>query len=224
MATKITKSELKDMIREVLREELSRSKPLKEAAYNRETVSLDCLAGDEILVDKKDVALAKKLDQEVCNIIEDAEISMMDEDELCAEYGIDSLSGIELFEKFADEAGLEFEVCEDVSQSSLAEAVDDASGYRVVLADYDTDDFDINVEFGIQDPDENEVVDYEYLLEPGQTKGDLVVYLSRDCGFTSIYVHDERPASASDIKRLSSDTFPVTGTDEYDWQNYGTMD
>lgn len=95
--------------------------------------------------------------------------------------------------------------------------------YRVVLADYDTDDFDINVEFGLQDPDENEVVDYEYLLEPGQTRGDLVVYLSRDCGFTSIYVHDERPANANDIKRLAQDTFPVTGTGD-DWEDYGHID
>jgi hypothetical protein len=95
--------------------------------------------------------------------------------------------------------------------------------YRVVLADYDTDDFDINVEFGLQDPDENEVVDYEYLLKPGQTRGDLVVYLGRDCGFTSIYVHDERPASPSDIKRLAQDTFPVTGTGD-DWEDYGHID
>lgn len=95
--------------------------------------------------------------------------------------------------------------------------------YRVALADYDTDDFDINVEFGIQDPDENEVLDYEYLLKPGQTKGDLVVWLSRDCGYTSIYVHDERPATPDDIKRLASDTFPVTGTGD-EWQDYGDLD
>lgn len=95
--------------------------------------------------------------------------------------------------------------------------------HRVVLADYDTDDFDINVEFGMQDPDENEVVDYEYLLKPGQTAGDLVVWLSRDCGYTSIYVHDERPATPDDIKRLASHTFPVTGTGD-EWQDYGTLD
>ena len=79
------------------------------------------------------------------------------------------------------------------------------------------------MEFGIQDPDENEVVDYEYLLKPGQTRGDLVVYLSRDCGFTSIYIHDERPASPSDIKKLAQDTFPVTGTGN-DWEDYGSID
>lgn len=97
------------------------------------------------------------------------------------------------------------------------------TSYRVVLADYDTDDFDINVEFGMQDPDENEVLDYEYLLKPGQTKGDLVVWLSRDCGYTSIYVHDERPATDADIKRLASDTCPVTDTGD-EWQGYGNID
>lgn len=95
--------------------------------------------------------------------------------------------------------------------------------HRVVLADYDTDDFDINVEFGMQDPEENEVIDYEYLLKPGQTKGDLVVWLSRDCGYTSIYVHDERLATDADVKRLASDTFPVTGTGD-EWQDYGDLD
>jgi hypothetical protein len=106
---------------------------------------------------------------------------------------------------------------------SVKTAVLPSDGYRVVLADYDTDDFDINVEFDMQDPDENEVVDYEYLLKPGQTRGDLVVYLSDNCGFTSIYVHDERPATATDVKRLSSETFPVTDTgDEYKY--YGDID
>ena len=95
--------------------------------------------------------------------------------------------------------------------------------YRVVLADYDTDDFDINVEFGMQDPEENEVEDYEYLLEPGQTAGDLVVWLSRDCGYTSIYVHDERPATPEDIERLSGSTFPLTGTGD-EWSDYGDLD
>ena len=104
----------------------------------------------------------------------------------------------------------------------LAESLP-SNGYRVVLADYDTDDFDINVEFGWQDPEENEVVDYEYLLQPGQTRGDLVVYLSDNCGYTSIYVHDERPATAADIKRLKSDTFPTRDTgDEYVY--YGDID
>ena len=97
------------------------------------------------------------------------------------------------------------------------------NSYRVVLADYDTDDFDINVEFGMQDPDENEVTDHEYLLKPGQTPGDLVVYLGRDCGFTSIYVHDGGPATPNDIKRLANDTCPVSGTGD-EWKYYGEID
>lgn len=110
----------------------------------------------------------------------------------------------------------------DFDDQSLEEALP-SNGYRVVLADYDSDDFDINVEFGFQDPDENEVVDYEYLLKPGQTRGDLVVYLSDNCGFTSIYVHDERPATEDDIKRLASETFPVTNTGD-DYRYYGEID
>ena len=134
---------------------------------------------------------------------------------------------MKLFEEFK----LYEELWEEVSKQgaedfpkteTLAEALP-SNGYRVVLADYDTDDFDINVEFGMQDPDENEVVDYEYLLKPGQTRGDLVVYLSDNCGFTSIYVHDERPADAEDIKRLTHETFTVTGTGD-DYRYYGEID
>jgi hypothetical protein len=95
--------------------------------------------------------------------------------------------------------------------------------YRVVLADYESDDFDINVEWGNQDPDDYDVVDQEWLLRPDQSKGDLVVYLSEDCGYTSIYVHDERPATPSDLKRLSQDVFPTTGRGD-DWPDYGTID
>ena len=97
----------------------------------------------------------------------------------------------------------------------------DINTYRVVLADYDSDDFDINVEFGLQDEEENDVADQEWLLKPGQTKGDLVVYLSYECAYTSIYVHDERPATADEIKTISGfDTVPgIT-----DWENYGSID
>ena len=97
----------------------------------------------------------------------------------------------------------------------------DINTYRVALADYDSDDFDINVEFGLQDEEENDVVDQEWLLKPGQTKGDLVVYLSYECAYTSIYVHDERPATADEIKTISGfDTVPgIT-----DWENYGSID
>jgi hypothetical protein len=109
-----------------------------------------------------------------------------------------------------------------IKKASLKEDLP-ATGYRVVLADYDTDDFEINVEFGMQDPDENEVVDFEYLLQPGQTRGDLVVYLSDTCGYTSAYVHDERPATISDQKRLSSAVFPTMNTGN-EWRYYGSLD
>ena len=106
------------------------------------------------------------------------------------------------------------------TEESLKEELD-INTYRVVLADYDSDDFDINVEFGLQDEEENDVADQEWLLKPGQTKGDLVVYLSYECAYTSIYVHDERPATADEIKTISGfDTVPgIT-----DWENYGSID
>lgn len=109
---------------------------------------------------------------------------------------------------------------EEKKEESLKEGLD-INTYRVVLADYDSDDFDINVEFGLQDEEENDVADQEWLLKPGQTKGDLVVYLSYECAYTSIYVHDERPATADEIKTISGfDTVPgIT-----DWENYGSID
>ena len=109
---------------------------------------------------------------------------------------------------------------EIITEESLKEELD-INTYRVVLADYDSDDFDINVEFGLQDEEENDVADQEWLLKPGQTKGDLVVYLSYECAYTSIYVHDERPATADEIKTISGfDTVPgIT-----DWENYGSID
>ena len=76
----------------------------------------------------------------------------------------------------------------------------DINTYRIVLADYDSDDFDINVEFGWQDPEENDNIDQEWLLKPGQTKGDLVTYLSDRCGYTYIYVHDGREATKAEVE------------------------
>lgn len=109
---------------------------------------------------------------------------------------------------------------EIITEESLKEELD-INTYRVVLADYDSDDFDINVEFGLQDEEENDVADQEWLLKPGQTKGDLVVYLSYECAYTSIYVHDERPATADEIKTISGfDTVPGI----IDWENYGSID
>jgi hypothetical protein len=124
MATKITKSELKQMICEVLHEELASKKYLKESAHN------------------------------------------------------------------------------------------DLTKYRVVLADY-------------EDDDGYDQEDVEFLLKPGQNKGDLVKDLSYNAGFISIYVHDERLATPADIKRLSNDTisdrlpsdpyFNYGDVDEEDW-------
>jgi hypothetical protein len=120
----------------------------------------------------------------------------------------------------------EFKLFENMWESQSKKAITESvapDDYRVVLADYESDDFDINVEFGYQDPDGYDVEDMEYLLKPGQTKGDLVVYLSDNCGYTSIYVHDERPATAADIKRLSTSTFPTIGRGD-EWHYYGDID
>ncbi len=91
---------------------------------------------------------------------------------------------------------------------ALTESVD-LSSYRVALADYEDDD-------GYSQ--ENE----EFLLKPGQTKGDLVVYLSYNAGFIGIYVHDERPATEDEIKRMSSSTFNTIEGEDY--TDYGEVD
>ena len=96
-----------------------------------------------------------------------------------------------------------------------------ADGYRTALACYDSDDFDINVEFGMQDEDEYEVKDQLYLLQPGQTVADLVVYLSRECGFTSIYVYGETSANREEIRTATRFT-TVPGT--HDYRDYGTIE
>jgi hypothetical protein len=133
---------------------------------------------------------------------------------------VDIDEAYDLFWEWAE--GLDEDSFRSAYSESLQEALPSA-GYRVVLADYESDDFDINVEFGFQDPDESDVTDLEYLLKPGQTRGDLVVYLSDRCGYTSIYVHDERPATANDIKRLSTSTFPTMDTGE-EYVYYGDID
>lgn len=230
---KITKSELKNLIRECLREELSNRSTLIEAADNNYFFmvllrDVNAYRIEEITTDEAEARNA--YDRAI------AKYKAALTDEAIMLVKVFDMSAYDTLRPFALRGFIKDRTINRLLASILESSSDaleyyeagdedeDTGNYRVVLADYDTDDFDINVEFGIQDPDENEIVNYEYLLEPGQTKGDLIVYLSRDCGFTSIYVHDERPASASDIKRLSSDTFPVTGTDEYDWQNYGSMD
>jgi hypothetical protein len=93
-------------------------------------------------------------------------------------------------------------------------------GYRTAYACYDSDDFDINVELGMQDEDDYEVENQLYLLCPGQTVADLVVYLSRECGFTNIYVHTETSASRDEIKTASKFT---TVPGNHDYRHYGTI-
>ena len=108
-----------------------------------------------------------------------------------------------------------------VNENALRDGGFRADGYRTALACYDTDDFDINVEFGMQDEDEYEVEDQLYLLRPGQTVADLVVYLSRECGFTNIYVYGETGAYGNDRKTATKfETVPG----KHDYRDYGTID
>lgn len=94
-------------------------------------------------------------------------------------------------------------------------------GYRTALACYDSDDFDINVEFGMQDENEYEVEDQLYLLRPGQTVADLVVYLSYKCGFTNVYVYGETGAYGNERKTATRfETVPGT----HDYRDYGTIE
>lgn len=73
-----------------------------------------------------------------------------------------------------------------------AETEDDPSQYRIVKVSYCSDDYDINVEFGIIDPDEEEydVVDQEWLLKPDQTMEDLENYLYDKEGVTNLDMGD----------------------------------
>ena len=115
---------------------------------------------------------------------------------------------------------------EELPKSALKEnAVIDGGfrtdGYRTALACYDSDDFDINVEFGMQDKEEYEVEDQLYLLRPGQTVADLVVYLSSKCGFTGVYVYGETRATRGEMKTATKfETVPGT----HDYRDYGTIE
>lgn len=106
--------------------------------------------------------------------------------------------------------------CRAVSNEADKQSVTEAAGpannlqsYRVALADY-------------EDDDGYDQEDVEYLLQPGQTKGDLVVDLSYHGGFMYVYVHDERPASPADIKRLAAYTFETTPGMNY--EDFGSVD
>ena len=96
------------------------------------------------------------------------------------------------------------------SKKKLREAAsNDLTKYRVALADY-------------EDDDGYEQENIEYLLKPGQTKGDLVKDLSYNAGFISIYVHDERLATPAEIKQLSNNTIGKVPDDAYIY--YGDVD
>lgn len=94
-------------------------------------------------------------------------------------------------------------------------------GYRTALACYNSDDFDINVDLGMQNEDEYEVEDQAYLLKPGQTVADLVVYLSYECGFTNIYVYGQTSATREEIKTVTRFT---TVPGNHDYADYGTIE
>jgi hypothetical protein len=73
----------------------------------------------------------------------------------------------------------------------------------------------------MQDEDEYEVEDQLYLLCPGQTVADLVVYLSYRCGFTNVYVYGETSAYGNERKTaIKFETVPGT----HDYRDYGTIE
>lgn len=106
------------------------------------------------------------------------------------------------------------QVIREVLKEELKKALKESSDltrYRIALADY-------------EDDDGYEQEDVEYLLKPGQTKGDLVKDLSYNAGFMGIYVHDERLATPAEIKQLANTTFDsdLVPSDSYDY--YGAVD
>lgn len=109
----------------------------------------------------------------------------------------------------AAEAVKKTKVSTEEASTLSEEMTDKLAQYRVALADYEDDDgYD---QEGI-----------EYLLEPGQTKGDLVKHLSYNAGFIGIYVYDERVATPEEIKQLSNYTIGDIPSDPY--YNYGEVD
>ena len=151
---------------------------------------------------------------------------------LCDEIGLYTIGDVDIFMKdfeatpenilaklrdYRAELGPDFKIKESANRAGGFRT----DGYRTALACYDSDDFDINVEFGMQDPEEYEVEDQVYLLCPGQTVADLVVYLSRECGFTSVYVYGETSALRSEIKTAARfKTVPGN----HDYRHYGIID
>lgn len=118
------KSELRSMIREVLKEELSKntsvSRFIKEAMDDMEVIWSEAV-GENISIAKKDVALAKKLDRKAYDKwleTENLNLTEDDIDELCNKYGILEWCGVELFDKFAQEAGLNWDLIEDTKDTT----------------------------------------------------------------------------------------------------------
>ena len=100
-----------------------------------------------------------------------------------------------------------------------------ASGYRIALCDYDDEEWYPDWD---EDSEENNTTDMEYLLEPGQTVAGLIIYLSRDCGFTSIYVHDVEavdPVKDADrIKYAQTWHKASDAPSDDEWEDYGYTD
>lgn len=109
----------------VAEEEVEES--LTEADSGKVNVKCEAV-GEIITVNRKDLKLAHKLDAEACKIydIESAKDEFNEiEDELCTKYGIDSFSGVEIFEALAEKEGLEWEIAYiDNASDLLTEAVD----------------------------------------------------------------------------------------------------
>ena len=100
--------------------EMKNSTTINEDISDTEVIEAESL-GVKITVAKKDSALAKKLDRKARNTWLRGENGNKDTDDLCDKYGITDWSGAELFDKFATEAGLEFDL---VEEESLKEATD----------------------------------------------------------------------------------------------------
>ena len=127
----MTKLELKEMIREVLKEELHKTNNTKEVREDLNAgtaIIMSDALGEKITVDKNDVTLIKEIDQKVRDIWTDAINRGQDEDSLCDEYGISSFSGVELFDKFTSEAGITWDLVEHEACDSEELKEDATSG------------------------------------------------------------------------------------------------
>lgn len=96
-----------------LHEEFKLFETMWDEPGTKDTVTFLASSMDErIIIAKKDLALAKKLDRKACDIWESAEGYGYDEDEICAKLGISAFSGVEIFDKLAAEAGLKWDLAD----------------------------------------------------------------------------------------------------------------